>query len=108
VKAQGKWSVETQGSDQELRKRHGLQGPVDDPFLSRFIFGRPTGSVLAPGVAGWVASEQKRAIAEWRRQFRGEAQVKDDTEIGNAEIANSNLVPWGDPRSNKVLARITA
>ena len=29
-----------------------------------------------------------------------------DTQIGDAEIAASNLVLWGDPGSNRVLARI--
>ena len=38
-----------------------------------------------------------RAIKEWRRQFRGEAQVRKDTEVSEADIANSNLVLWGDP-----------
>ena len=59
-----------------------------------------------PGVAPWVAAEEKHAIAEWRRQFRGEAQVRDDKDITDAEIAASNLVLWGDPGSNRVLARI--
>jgi len=38
--------------------------------------------------------------------FRGEARVKDDTSITDEDIANSNLILWGDPASNKVLARI--
>ena len=29
-----------------------------------------------------------------------------DTDVTDADIANSNLVLWGDPGSNKVLARI--
>jgi dienelactone hydrolase len=87
-------------------KRHGLQGPVDDAFLDRFLFVTPTGDAMAPGVAGWVAAEQKHAIAEWRRQFRGEAQVRQDKDVTDAEIASSNLVLWGDPGSNRLLARI--
>jgi dienelactone hydrolase len=88
------------------QKRHGLQGPVDDAFMDSFIFVKPTGTPAAPGVAKWVESEQARAIREWRRQFRGDAQVRDDNTITDAEIANSNLVLWGDPGSNKILARI--
>jgi hypothetical protein len=61
---------------------------------------------MMPGVANWVAAEQGRAIKEWRRHFRGEPQVKDDTAVTEADIANSNLVLWGDPGSNKVLARV--
>jgi hypothetical protein len=101
-----KWSSGDAGSEPGLHKRHGLQGPVDDAFLASFIFVRPTGTPSAPGVAGWVSAEQAHAIKEWRRQFRGEAQVRDDTQIGDAEIAASNLVLWGDPGSNHVLARI--
>jgi hypothetical protein len=46
------------------------------------------------------------AIDHWRRQFRGEARVKDDEHLSEADIAGSNLVLWGDPSSNKVLAKI--
>ena len=106
VKSGGKWTAASAAGEAGLRKRHGLQGPIDDAFLDSFIFVRPTGTPLAPGVAAWVTSEQAHAIKEWRSQFRGEAQVRDDTQIGDAEIAASNLVLWGDPGSNKVLARI--
>jgi hypothetical protein len=61
---------------------------------------------VAPAVAPWVASEEKRAIAEWHRQFRGDAQVRNDRDITDADIAGNNLVLWGDPGSNKILARI--
>jgi dienelactone hydrolase len=87
-------------------KRHGLQGPVDDAFMDSFVFVTPTGTPVAPGAAAWVAAEQKHAIAEWRKQFRGEAQVREDKDITDADIASSNLVLWGDPGSNRVLARI--
>ncbi len=89
-----------------LHKRHGLQGPIDDAFMNSFVFVTPTGTPLAPGVAKWVDAEQQRAIKEWRRHFRGEAQVRKDSDITDAEIAASNLILWGDPGSNKILARI--
>jgi len=53
-----------------------------------------------------VAAEEKKAIVEWRRQLRGEAQVRDDKDVSDADIASSNLILWGDPGSNKVLAKI--
>lgn len=89
-----------------LHKVHGLQGPVDDAFLDSFVFVTPTGTPLAAEVGKWVASEQQRAITEWRRHFRGDAQVRKDSEITDADIAASNLILWGDPGSNKILARI--
>ncbi len=77
IQTGGKWSVGDAAAEAGLHKRHGLQGPVDDAFLSSFIFVRPTGTAMAPGVAPWVQSEQEHAIREWRKQFRGEAQVSE-------------------------------
>jgi hypothetical protein len=100
-----KWAVSS-GDSGRLAKRHGLQGPIDDAFLDSFVFVEPTGTPLVPGIAKWVESERAHAVKEWRRQFRGEAQVRKDTEVSDADIAASNLVLWGDPGSNKILARI--
>lgn len=87
-------------------KRHGLQGPIDDAFLDRFIFVRPTGESPNAAVQAWAKSEMEHAIEHWRRQFRGDVIVKDDAEIGPEEIASANLVLWGDPSSNRLLAKI--
>ena len=57
-------------------------------------------------VGKWADGEMHHAIEHWRRQFRGEARVKNDTDVTNADIASSNLVLWGDPSSNKILAGI--
>ena len=94
-----KWAVA--GGQAGLRKVHGLQGPVDDAFFDAFLMVKPSGTPSA-----WVASESARAITEWRRHFRGEAQVKNDSDVTDADIAANNLVLWGDPSSNKILARI--
>ncbi|MGH9659654.1 MAG: hypothetical protein ACRD96_13985, partial [Bryobacteraceae bacterium] len=106
-KSGGNW-VAGQATAGRLHKRHGLQGPIDDAFLDSFIFVRPTGTPAAPGVAAWVEAEQSRAIREWRRQFRGQPQVRDDVAVTDADMASSNLVLWGDPGSNKLLARLVA
>jgi dienelactone hydrolase len=100
------WAPVESTAAEGLHKQHSLQGPVDDAFLDSFVFVSPTGTPVAPGVASWVAAEEKHAIGEWRRQFRGDPQVRDDKDISDADIAASNLVLWGDPGSNRVLARI--
>src|SRR4029077_5352663 len=89
-----------------LRKRHGLQGPIDDAFLDSFVFVRPTGQPLNTAVGVWVTNELAHAAEHWRRQFRGDAPIKDDTAISDADIASQNLILWGDPQSNAVLGRI--
>jgi hypothetical protein len=107
-KANGKWAAVRSESEAALAKRHNLQGPIDDAFMSRFIMVRPTGTPLNAKVGAWTDSEMKHAVTHWRREFRGEAIVKDDSALSSADIASSNLVLWGDPSSNKVLAKIAS
>jgi hypothetical protein len=89
-----------------LHKKHGLQGPIDDAFMDRFIFVRPTGTGANEAVNNWINAEMKRAITQWRALFRGEAIVKNDDEITAEDIASSNLILWGDAASNNLLAKI--
>jgi len=89
-----------------LRKSPGLQGPIDDAFLDSFVMVAPTGQPYHEATDKWVRREMQHAIDHWRKQFRGDAPVKKDTEVSDDDIKNSNLVLWGDPRSNVVLSRI--
>jgi hypothetical protein len=89
-----------------LRKRHDLQGPIDDAFMDAFVFVRPTGKAAHPAVESWTRAELERAIEHWRRHFRGDARVKDDTAVTDDDIASLNLVLWGDPSSNALLGKI--
>jgi hypothetical protein len=104
-KTGGKWAVGTDDSN-TLRKRHDLQGPIDDAFFDSFLMVSPTGSPMNEMVGNWTKAEEAHAIKMWRTQMRGDAPVKNDTDVTDADIASSNLVLWGDPQSNKVLARI--
>ena len=88
-----------------LIKTHGLQGPIDDAFMDSFIIVRPTGKSKNDKFAAWSKAEMDRAIEHWRRHFRGEARVKDDTAITDADIASSNLVLWGDADSNALVKK---
>ena len=105
-KTGNQWAAADSAIVAGLHKYHGLQGPIDDAFLDSFVFVTPTGAPLAPGITKWVESEEKHAITEWRRQFRGDAQVRNDVDVTDADIASSNLILWGDPGSNKILAKI--
>jgi pimeloyl-ACP methyl ester carboxylesterase len=107
-KTDGKWRAGPGVEADGMAKRPGLQGPIDDAFLDRFLMVRPTGKAFNQKVGQWTATEMKHAIEHWRRQFRGEAPVKDDSDITSDDIAKCNLVLWGDPSSNKVLAKIAA
>lgn len=101
-----KWERVASNNDSTLRKRPGLQGPIDDAFMDSFLMVRPTGTPFNDQVGKWCAGEMRHALEHWRRQFRGEARVKDDTAVTEADIAAHNLVLWGDPQSNRLLAKI--
>jgi len=89
-----------------LAKRHNLQGPIDDAFMSSFILVRPTGKAQHAVVDKWSRSELSHMQGEWRRQFRGDAVVKDDTAVTAQDIANSNLVLFGDAASNSIIRKV--
>ena len=102
-----RWKPGAWADNGGLRKQHGLQGPIDDAFMDSFIMVRPTGRPMNEKVGAWAATEMTHAIEQWKLQFRGEPRVKDDREITDADIAASNLVLWGDPASNQLVARVT-
>ena len=96
----------SEGTEGKLVKRHGLQGPIDDAFLDRYIMVTPSAAAWHEKGASWAAKEAERARFEWRRQFRGDVLTKQDAQVTEADIASSNLVLWGDPGSNSVLAKV--
>jgi dienelactone hydrolase len=104
-RARGEWQLGARPPE-GLRKKHGLQGPIDDAFLDRFLFVRPTGTSWHEQPGRWATGELTRAIEHWRRHFRGTAQVKDDSAVTADDIRSCHLVLWGDPSSNLVLGRI--
>ncbi len=89
-----------------LHKVHALTGPIDDAFMSRFLFVRPTGPTPHPRVAAWVEAEIARALKVWRTVYRGDVRIKDDRDVTDADLRDSNLILWGDPSSNSLLARV--
>jgi len=111
-KKNGRWQVRPEylgvldSPPPETGKRPGVCGPIDHAFMSSFVFVRPTGRPLNDKVGAWAKSEMEHAIGFWRRVYRGDAPVKDDTAITQDEVRNSNLILWGDPASNRVLAQI--
>jgi len=106
-KVEGKWVIGFPMSEAFV-KHHGLQGPIDDAFMDSFLIVRPTGKSKHATVEKWVQAEMDRAIEHWRRQFRGHPRVKDDKDVTPEDIQSSNLVLWGDPNSNLVLAKIAS
>ncbi|MCA9110057.1 MAG: hypothetical protein KDA52_08935, partial [Planctomycetaceae bacterium] len=100
------WKTGTPPWENELRKRHGLSGPIDDAFMDSFLFVTPSGKCRHAAVEEWTRSEFEHAVTHWRQQMRGDARVKADADITEEDIANHNLILWGDPSGNSVMERV--
>jgi hypothetical protein len=87
-------------------KRPGLQGPIDDAFTVPFLCVRGTGKAWNPAVQAWSDAALKRFAYEWPRYFRGELPVKDDTDVTEDDVRRCNLILFGDPGSNRWIARV--
>ena len=110
VRQDGTWTVGEnvllEAGQGELAKRPGLQGPIDDAFMSAFLMVLPSDRPVHRNLARWVDFEQRHAIDRWRALMRGEARVKKDVEVTEQDVAQYNLVLWGDPNSNQLMRRI--
>jgi predicted peptidase len=105
-KLNGKWHVVDTLEDNTLRKKPGLQGPIDDAFMDSFLIVKPSGTSPHAKVNEWVDAEMNRAIDQWRKQFRGIPRVKFDKDVTEADINNHHLVLWGSTESNSVMKKI--
>ena len=102
----GKWIISDSPELKGLQKKHGLQGPIDDAFMDSFLMVKPTKCFKNKALRKWVETESQHAIDHWRLQFRGDCRIMDDQEVTEKEIAAHNLILWGTPESNTVLAKI--
>ena len=109
IKENGVWrSHPTLRPASTLTKHHGLQGPIDDAFMDSFLVVRPTGKPLNEKVGAWADGELAHMTSQWRRHFRGDARVANDTAVTRAEMATNNLILFGDPQSNLLLKQIAS
>lgn len=106
-KIENHWSlVNAEPKSQSLHKRPGLQGPIDDAFLSPFIFVEPMQVVEPTTVDQWVVAEFNHAKSEWRRHFRGDVNAKLAQDVSDEDKRTKNLVLFGTPSSNPLIAEV--
>jgi pimeloyl-ACP methyl ester carboxylesterase len=106
-KAAGGWRASpTQANG--LRKRHALQGPIDDAFLEPFLLVRPTG-------VPWNAAAHEQALRMlarfdrvYARYYRAHPRIKDDKDVTPADFANFHVALFGDPGSNRWIGKMRA
>jgi dienelactone hydrolase len=88
------------------QKHPGVQGPIDDAFAGPFLCVKGTGKPLSPKVQAWADARLARFADEWTRYFRGALLIKNDVDVTEQDIDENHLILFGDPGSNRLIARV--
>jgi hypothetical protein len=105
AKTNGAWKLA--GSPEKgLRKKHGLQGPIDDAFLEPFLIVRPTGTPWNAAANDQALRMLQRFDRQYSLAYRGHIRVRDDKDVTAADFAKYHVVLFGDPGSNRWIARL--
>jgi hypothetical protein len=105
-KENGAWEIQDETGSDGLKKRPGLQGPIDDVFMDRFIIVEPSGSFPSSVAGKWMASELLRLKREWRAQFRGVPITVKADQLTLEQIEHCHLIVWGDPSNNEAIRKM--
>lgn len=105
LKRDREWGV-VEVIDSGLRKRPGLQGPIDDAFCDRFLFVMPSRPASHGVVQRWIDREVEYAQQRWKRLMRGEVRIVRDTDLTANDIQANHLICFGDFSGNQYLRDI--
>ncbi len=86
-------------------KRPGVQGPIDDAFAGPFLCVRGTGTPGDPKLQAWADARLAGFADDWARSMRGDLPVADDVAVTPRQVDESHLILFGDPGSNRLIAR---
>ena len=87
-------------------KHPALQGPIDDAFAGPFLCVRGTGTPANPKVQAWADARLARFADDWARYLRGDLRIKDDKDVTDQDVEENHLILFGDPGSNRLIARV--
>ncbi|GBD37338.1 hypothetical protein HRbin36_02469 [bacterium HR36] len=96
----------TQELQRTSRKREHVAGPIDEAFCASFVCIVGTGKAWNPRVDQYAQADLERFRRDWDKYMRGEIAVIKDVEAQSDLLASANVVLYGDPGSNRVLASI--
>lgn len=112
VKSNGGWDAlkyedsKTFIENPDQRKRHNLQGPIDDAFTLPFVCVKGTGKPWNTKFNEWSGSVLALFEKEFDKWLRAKLPVINDQEVDDQTIANKNLILFGDPGSNALIAKV--
>jgi hypothetical protein len=102
-KADGKWRKAVASAG--LRKAHGLQGPIDDAFMNGFLCVKPSGNAAPSPVNEFALKQLDRFAEEFPKWLRGDVNVKTVEQLTRGEENADNIVAFGTPATNPLIAR---
>jgi hypothetical protein len=107
----GKWAFADDPDhrrDPPIWKQTGLQGPIDDAFMDQYVVVKPTGPGWNPGIGRHATAAIEQFSALWDRYFRGALPeiATNDYDPRRNERSQGNLVLFGDPASNPLIAKV--
>lgn len=88
------------------RKRHDLQGPIDDAFMQPFLCVRGTGKPWSKEHQAWAEWRLQRFANEFDKWMRGRVRIVNDTDVTPEMLEQYHVVLFGDPGSNSLIADI--
>ncbi|MFO0866136.1 MAG: hypothetical protein U0744_16060 [Gemmataceae bacterium] len=100
------WVVGGNTASEGLEKVVGLTGPIDEAFADAFLCVRGSGTGWHDATAAYSTMELSRFNYEWSKYLHGDLPMKKDAEVTEDDIANKNLILFGDPSSNSLIAKI--
>ena len=104
-KSNGQWKP-ARPHEKGIRKKHGLQGPIDDAFLEPFLVVRPTGTPWNPEANNQALRILQRFDRQYALAYRGHIRIKDDKDVTAGDFTKYHVVLFGDPGSNRWIAKL--
>ncbi len=92
----GQWRKAPAVKAEPLRKRPGLQGPIDDAFMDSFLVVKPS----TPHAA------MERFLGDFAKWMRADPRTVEAAALTPQQIAAHNLVLFGEPATNSVIRRV--
>jgi dienelactone hydrolase len=90
-----RWKV-AQNPSSVLRKRPGLQGPIDDAFMDSFLCVPPKGG----------DKRLAQFAAEFAKWLRGDVRVRQPEQVTQQDVQEHHLILFGTPETNSLIRRI--
>ena len=85
-------------------KSAGLQGPIDDAFTSKFVVIKPRDKGFFAATDDFASAAVDQFARVWDKYFRGTLPVQ--SVVVSKTLKGQNLVLYGDPQSNPLIAEI--